>query len=145
MSCHPEDNLDIGLVPAVSEMVGEEAPRVVVVLVGKENAHAVLLCGSSRVVMSPDDAEKERACRSHDRDIWERPAAVVVCQRVDGLEEEWVAGNRAHGVVGDTSGQSATDPGRVGKEGVEAAIASLVSLAKIRVRVRQSRTSSKSM
>ncbi|KAH9872774.1 hypothetical protein J1614_005168 [Plenodomus biglobosus] len=125
---HPEDDLDVGSVPAVAQVVGEETPGMVVVLVGEEDAHAIVVEGLRIVVVAPDDAEEERAGRGHDGDVWEWPAAVVVGQRVDGLEEEGVAGNGAHGIVGDASGQGSTDPGWVGEERVKAAVASIVEI-----------------
>ena len=41
------------------------------------------------------------------------------------MEEERVVGDAAHGVVGDAGGDGAAGPGRVGEEGVEAALAAL--------------------
>jgi hypothetical protein len=122
---HPEDELDVIVVPAVSEMVGEEAPRVIVVLVGEEDANTVGSFGAAVVVVSPDDAQEERAGGGHDGDVWQHPFAVVVGEGVNGLEEERVAGDRAHSIVGDARGRRATNPGWVGEEWVEAAIASL--------------------
>ena len=121
----PEDDLDIGPVPAVAEVVGEEAPRVVVVLFGEQDAHALLVDGAGVVVVPPDQTEKQGARRGHDGDVGQRPAAVVVGQRVNGLEEEGMAGNGAHGIVGDARGNRAADPCWVGEERIEAAVASL--------------------
>lgn len=121
----PEDNLDIGPVPAVSQVVGEETPRVVVVFVGKQDADTLLSHGASVVVVPPDETEVEGTGRSHDGNVWERPAAVVVGQRVNGLEEEGMAGNRAHDIVGNSGGKGASDPRRVGEKWIEAAVASL--------------------
>lgn len=123
--CHPKDDFDVGPVPAIAQVVREEAPGVVVVLVGEEDAHTVLVEGRSGGVVSPDDAEEERAGRGHDGDVGQWPAAVVVGQRVDGLEKEGVTGDGAHGIVGDACGDGAANPSWVGKEGVEAAVASL--------------------
>ena len=50
----PEDDLDVGLVPAISHMVGKEAPGMVVVLFGEEDAHSLVVLGTSVVVMPPD-------------------------------------------------------------------------------------------
>lgn len=123
--CHPKDDFDVRLVPAVAEVVGEEAPGVVVVFVGKEDADTILVEGHCGGVVSPDDAEKKRAGRGHDGDVGQWPAAVVVGQRVNSLEEEGVARDSAHGIVGDTGGERSADPGWVDEEGVEAAVASL--------------------
>jgi hypothetical protein len=38
MLCEPEDDLDVGPVPAVSKVMREKAPRVVVVLLGEQDA-----------------------------------------------------------------------------------------------------------
>jgi len=35
MRCHPKDELDVVVVPAVTQVVGKEAPFVVVVFIGK--------------------------------------------------------------------------------------------------------------
>jgi hypothetical protein len=125
VAAQPEDDLDVRVVPAVAKVVREEAPWVVVVFIREENAHAVVALGPGVVVVAPDETKVERARRSHDSDVGQGPAAVVVGQRVDSLEEEWVARNCAHGVVGDARGESAANPGGVGEEGVEAAVASL--------------------
>lgn len=42
--------------------------------------------------------------------------AVIRLQQLDRTQEEGVLGNRSHGIIGDTGGNSATDPGRVGKK-----------------------------
>ena len=95
----PEDDLDVGPVPAVSKVVGEEAPRVVVVLFGEKNAHALVSDGAGVVVMSPHKTEEEGSGGGHDGDVWQRPATVVVGQRINSLEEEGMAGDCAHNVV----------------------------------------------
>lgn len=50
---HPENDLDVGPVPTVAEMMGEEAPGVIVVLVGEQDAHTVIIYGIRIVVVSP--------------------------------------------------------------------------------------------
>jgi hypothetical protein len=128
----PENELDVVAVPAVAQVVGEEAPGMVVVLVWEENAQTVHALRVRVAVVSPDQAEVQRSGRSHDGNVWEHPSAVVVGQRVDGLEEERVAGNRAHGVVGNASGDSAAHPCGIGEEGVEFAIAPLYSVSRVK-------------
>jgi hypothetical protein len=130
----PEDDLDVGPVPTVSEMVCEEAPGVVVVFLGKEDAHAVLVNGPGVVVVSPDETEEERSSGGHDGDVGKRPAAVVVRQRVDSLEEEGVTRDSAHGIVGDTSGNGTANPGWIGEERIETSVASLKMLVSQRLR-----------
>ena len=51
-------------------MVREEAPWVVVVLIGEEDTHASVVYGVRAVVVPPDDAEEERAGGCHDGDVW---------------------------------------------------------------------------
>lgn len=75
---HPEDELDVVVVPAVAQMMREKAPRVVVVLVGKEDANTLHVLRVTAGIVSPDYAEIERTGRRHDGDVWEDPAAVVV-------------------------------------------------------------------
>lgn len=121
----PENDLDVCPVPAVAKVVGEEGPRVVVVFFREENANTVFVDGRRVVIMAPDKRQEKWTGRCHDGDVGEGPATVVVGQRVNGLEEEGVAGNGAHGIVGDSGGDCAADPGWVGEERVEAAVASL--------------------
>lgn len=125
VSPQPEDDLDVGPVPAVSEVVCEEAPRVVFVLIGEHNAQAVVALWIRVAVVAPDEAEVQRSGGGHDGDVGERPATVVSGQGVNGFEEEGVVGNGPHSVVGDTGGDSATDPSRIREKRVEAAVASL--------------------
>lgn len=125
MRGHPEDELDIVVMPAVAEVVGEEAPAVAVVLCGEENAYAVHTLWLQFVVVAPDDAKVQWPGRGHDGDVWQGPSAVVVGQAIDGIEEELVARYRAHGIVGDACGGGLAHPGGVGQERVEATVASL--------------------
>jgi hypothetical protein len=121
----PEDNFDVGPVPAVSDMVREEAPRMIVVLLGEQDAQTVVADGTGVVVVSPHEAEEERSGRGHHGDVRQGPPAVVVGQRVDRLQEEGVARDSAHCVVGNAGGDGAADPGRVSEKRVKAAVASL--------------------
>jgi hypothetical protein len=129
VSRKPEDNLDISSMPTASDVVGEEAPGVVVVLVGEQNTHAVVALWACIVVVAPDDAEVQGTGGSHDCDVGQGPSAVVVGEGVNGLQEERMAGYRTHGVVGDTGGQCTAHPGGVGEKRVKAAVASLGLLA----------------
>jgi hypothetical protein len=105
--------------------MGEETPRVVVVLIGEEDAYAVDTLGTRIVVVSPDDTEKQWAGGCHYGDVRQGPSTVVVSKRINGLQEEGVAGYRAHGIVGDSGRQSAAYPSGVGEKRVETAIATL--------------------
>lgn len=87
---YPEDQVRILAVPAVTPVVGEEAPRELVVLVLHENAHAPSLTGSIAHILFPDDRQEQRSGRVHDGDVWEEPVAVVLLQHFDRTEEEWV-------------------------------------------------------
>lgn len=80
MSRQPEDDFDIGPVPTVSNMVREEAPWVVVVLIREQNAYTIITLGDRIVIVSPDNTKIERSSRSHDGDVWKRPSSVVVGQ-----------------------------------------------------------------
>lgn len=129
MSCEPEDDLDVGVVPAVSKVMCEEAPWVVIVLVWEQNADALLILWACVVVVAPDYTQVQWAGRCHNSDVRQGPSAVVVGERVNGLEEEWVTRNRAHGIVGDTSGECAANPGWVCEKRIEAAVASLTKIS----------------
>ena len=125
MSRQPENDLDIRPVPAVADVVREEAPRVIVILVREEDAYSVIALGGYIVVVSPDDAEIEGPGGCHDGNVWEGPSAVIVRERIDSLQEERMAGNRAHSVVRDAGGECAAYPRGVGEERIKTAIASL--------------------
>ena len=143
---HPENELDVVVVPAVTQVVCEEAPAIPVVLGGEEDADAVQTVWVEFVVVAPDDAKVQRTGRGHDGDVREGPAAVVIRQAINGVEEELVARHRAHGVVGNARGGSLAHPGGVGQERVEAAVASLRSCQRCGSAERPAvRTSSKSM
>jgi len=141
----PENDLDVCPVPAVAKVMGEEGPRVVVVFLGEENADTVFVDWRGVVVVAPDKRQEEGTGGCHDGDVGERPATVVVGQRVNGLEEEGVAGDGAHGIVGDSGGDCAADPGWVGEKRVEAAVASLRLLVLVWLIEGVVRTSSRSM
>lgn len=125
---HPEDELDVGSVPAVAKVVGKETPWVVVVFIGEQNTDAAIALLVDGVVVSPDYAKIERTGRSHDSDVGKKPFAVIVGERVDGLEEEWVAGNSAHDIVGDTGRVCATDPSWIREKRVKTTIATIVEI-----------------
>lgn len=112
-------------VPAVTRVVGEEAPCELVVLVLHQNAHTASLTGSVQHVFLPDDRQKQRPGRIHDRDVREQPAAVILLQQLDHTEKERVLGNGAHGIIGNSSGDGAAHPGGVGEQGVQATVAAL--------------------
>lgn len=116
MLAHPEDQPGVGPVPAVADVVGEEAPRVPVVLVLHEDADAPGLGDALMHVLLPDDGEEEGARGIHDGDVGEQPAAVVGLQQLDHAEEERVLGDRAHGVIGYPRGRGAAHPGGVREE-----------------------------
>ena len=120
--------------PAVAHVVGEEAPRVVIVLVWEEDAQTIQPLWIGARVVSPDQAKVERSGRRHDGNVREHPSAVVVGQRVDGLQEEGMARDGTHGIVGDTGGHCAAYPGGVGQERVETTITSLFCVSRVNQR-----------
>lgn len=131
MLAQPENDLDVSPVPAVAKVVGEEAPCVVVVLIREENAQTVVALGALVHVVAPDKTEVERPGGRHDRNVRQWPATVVVGQGINGLEEEWVAGDCAHNVVGDTGGNRAANPGGVSQKRIETAVATLVIVRRV--------------
>ena len=76
-------------------------------------------------ILLPYHAEEKGPGGAHDGDVGEGPVAVVGDEGFDDEEEEGVALCGAHCVVGDAGGVCAADPGGVGEEGVEAAVATL--------------------
>lgn len=133
MRSHPEDELDVVVVPTVAQVVSEEAPAVVVVLCGKEDAKAVRAHWVGLVVVTPNDTEVQRTSRGHDGDVGQRPSTVVVRQTVDRIEEELVARHGAHCIVGDTRGSRLANPRGVGEERIKAAVASLRAVSSARM------------
>lgn len=125
MKTYPENQLSILAMPAVTDMVGEETPRVAVVLVLHENTDSVSLAGLVEHVFLPQDRQKQRTCRVHDCDVGKQPAAVVGLQEFDNTEEEGVLRNRSHRIVGDTSRSGTTNPRRVSEKRIQAAVAAL--------------------
>lgn len=77
-------------VPAVTPVVGEEAPGELVVLVLHENAHTPGLTRPIAHILFPDDRQEQRTGRVHNSNVWEEPVAVVLLQHFDRTEEEWV-------------------------------------------------------
>ena len=129
---YPENQLHIAAVPAVAEMMGEEAPGMVVVLVWEQDANSISSFRICVVVVSPDETEEQWTGGSHDGDVRENPSAVVLGERVDCLEEEGVARDGAHGIIGDARGVCAADPGRVRQQRIKAAVASLAKESAMR-------------
>lgn len=129
---YPENQMSILAVPAVSPVVGEEAPRELVVFILHENTDASSLARLVAHVFLPDDGQEQRAGGIHDGDIREEPVTVVLLQQLDDTQEERVLGHRAHGVVGNTCGCCAAHPRGVGEERIQAAIAALVHVRESR-------------
>lgn len=72
--------------------------------------------GAGTHVLFPDHGEEERASAVHDSYVGEGPITVVFSKGFDDHEEERMASNGAHSVVGDPSGDSLADPRGEGKE-----------------------------
>jgi hypothetical protein len=96
---YPEDQVRILAMPAVTPVVGEEAPGKLVVLILHENAHAASLARFIAHILLPNDGQEQRTSRVHDRDVGKEPVAVVLLQHLDCAEEEGVLRDGAHGVV----------------------------------------------
>lgn len=111
--------------PAVTNVVGEETPRVAVVFVLHEDADPVSLAGLVEHVFFPQNRQEKRTGRVHDSDVGKQPAAVVGLQEFDNAEEEGVLRNRSHRIVGDTSWSGTTNPRRVSEKRIQAAVAAL--------------------
>lgn len=114
--------------PAISFGDIEERPAVFIVFVWKEKSNAIHSCFLFIQVFFPHDGEEKRTGGVHDGYIWDFPVAVVGLERLDYAAEEGMLGDGAHGVVGDAGGDRAADPGRVGEEGREGALAAVVEV-----------------
>lgn len=128
MLSHPENQLSILAVPAVANVVGEETPRVAVVLILHEDTDPVGLAGLVEHVFFPQNRQEKRTGRVHDGDVGKQPAAVVGLQEFDNTEEEGVLRNRSHRIVGDTSRSGTTNPRRVSEKRIQAAVAAIVKV-----------------
>ena len=126
-------------------MPPEESPRLFIILVPHQHSHPprrasvppARICSpkdrgagnrrgrATALVLLPDDTEEERTGTVHDCYVGEFPIAVVWNQRFNDEGEEGVVGNGAHGIVGDTGGVGAANPGWVGEKRVETAVATL--------------------
>jgi len=122
---YPENQVRVLSVPAVTGVVGEETPGVLVVLILHENPHAARLRRVILHVFLPDNRQEQRTSRVHDGDVWEEPVTVVLLQQLDHAQEERVLGYRAHGVVGDTGGHGAAHPRGVSEQRIQATVAAL--------------------
>ena len=125
---YPKNSICIPLVPAIYHMMREEAPRIAHVRIRKEDTHPVASFGLVGIVVPPDETEKERSGRGHDRDVRGQPIAIVLLEGVNDTEEERVARYGSHDVVGDARGFSSAYPGWVGEERIETAFAALKSV-----------------
>jgi hypothetical protein len=86
--------------PRAAHVVGEEAPAVLAVLIGKEDSDSILLRqGRAAIVVSPYYTEEERTGRSHHGNIWQDPTAVIARKRINDFEEERMVRDGAHYVV----------------------------------------------
>ena len=70
---HPKYQFHIAAMPAVTQMVCEEAPWMIVVLVWEKNSHTVIAFRwwGRAVVMPPYYAKVQRTCGSHNSNIRE--------------------------------------------------------------------------
>lgn len=114
--------------PAIADMVSEETPRVLVVLVRHEDPDACLLARLVAHVFLPDHRQKQRTRRVHDSDVRKQPVVVIGLQKLHGSEEEGMLWDRSHGVVRDARRHGATHPRGIGKEGIQTAVAAIVQV-----------------
>lgn len=117
-------------VPAVSGVVGEETPGVLVVLVQHENAHAAHLRRVVLHILLPDDRQEQGTGRVHHGDVGEEPVAVILLEQFDYAQEEGVLRHGAHGIVGDTCGHGAAHPRGVSEQRIQTTVAALPRVRK---------------
>lgn len=111
--------------PAVADMVGEETPRVLVVLILHENPNTACLTRLVDHVFLPQYRQEEGTCRVHDGDVGKQPVTVVGLQQLNDPEEEWMLGNGSHGVVGDTRWNRTAHPRGVSEKRIQPTVAAL--------------------
>lgn len=84
-----------------------------VILVGHDDAHAIVIRWSAGHILFPDNGQEQRSCGIHDGDVRQNPVTVVRLQGVDDTAEKGVMGNGGHDVVRDAGGVGLADPGGV--------------------------------
>lgn len=72
--------------------------------------NAISNIGAGVYILFPNHREEERAGAVHDGYVGEGPITVVFAKGLDDHEEKRMAWNGAHGVIGDSSGDSFADP-----------------------------------
>lgn len=82
-STYPEDQPHVIAMPAVSEMMRKEAPRMIVVLVWENYSYAIIALRTGAVVLAPYYAQEERARRRHYSDVGKYPITVVFVEGID--------------------------------------------------------------
>ena len=113
-------------------MMQEETPTVTHILVREYDPHP--LVGRhfvDIVVVSPNQTEEEGTRRTHDGDIRRYPVPIVLWKGVDHFKKERVAWDCAHDIVGNAGGSCASDPRRIGHEGLQSSIAALAEKSAI--------------
>lgn len=132
--------------PAVTPVVGEKAPRELVILVLHEDAHASRLARPVAHILLPDDGQEQRTRGVHDCDIRQQPVAIILLKQLNRSQEEWVLRHGAHGIVRDTGGRRATNPRGIGQKRIQATVATLGYVSRERTsKAPMARTSSRSM
>ena len=84
-----------------------------VVLILHQDTNLVCLTLLGVDVCLPVYRKEKRTGRVHDSDVWKKVLLVVRLQRLDHMKEEGMLRDGAHGVVGNTGGCGASDPGTV--------------------------------
>lgn len=119
--------------PTIPHVMTKKAPTIPHILLAEQDPdsffsrHSVALVG---VVVVPEQGEEERAGRCHDGDVRHEPGFVVVFEGGDRFADEGVMRYYADYVVTDACWVGAPDPGGVGEERVEAALAALHKVLK---------------
>lgn len=132
-STYPENQLHVVAVPAITQMVRKEAPRVVVVLVREQNPDAAAIGLVSNIesiitVVTPDDAQEQRSCTRHDCDVGQQPAPIVVCQLVNYALEERVMRQSTHSIIADSRRHRLPYKRGIFQERLQIPIASIVQI-----------------
>lgn len=126
MLAHPEYCFCIACVPRRALIHSEEAPWVLVVLVGHEDTNSLVIrLLVAAYVLLPHNAQKQWASVVHDRYVGHLPVSVEPLKIVDYIKEERVIRYAAHGIVRYASGDCLTQPRRVGEQRVQAPVAAL--------------------
>lgn len=130
MIAHPEDEPRIIPMPTTPHERVKKTPWLLVVILSQKDSHSspvdtIPNVLARRHVFFPENGQEERTGCVHDCDVWKTPVTIVVLELGNHVYEKGMIWGGPHGVVRDAGGISTVEPGRVGEEGVDAAIAAL--------------------